>query len=109
LRMAVNWPQRGPSDVRPREGLRPTSPLQLAGMRIDPPPSLPCATGTMPVVTATADPPLEPPGVRDGSHGLCVGPYATGSVVGTRPSSGVFVRPQHTKPASRNRRTRLSV
>jgi hypothetical protein len=78
-------------------------------MRIEPPPSLPCATGTIPVATATADPPLEPPGERDVSHGLRVAPYATDSVVGTRPSSGVFVRPQQTNPASRKRRTRLSV
>ncbi len=105
----MSWPQRGPNDVRPRDGLRPTRPLQLAGMRIEPPPSLPCATGTIPVATATADPPLDPPGVREVSHGLSVGPYATGSVVGTRPSSGVFVRPQQTNPASRKRRTRLSV
>ncbi len=63
----------------------------------------------MPVATATAEPPLEPPGDRDVSHGLSVGPYAAGSVVGTSPNSGVFVRPQQTKPASRKRWTRLSV
>ena len=54
-------------------------------------------------------PPLEPPVVRSVSHGLRVGPYASGSVVGTSPSSGVFVRPTQTKPASRKRRARLSV
>ena len=43
-------------------------------MRIDPPPSLAWANGTMPAATAAADPPLEPPGVRDVSHGLRVGP-----------------------------------
>ena len=49
---------------RPRLGLRPTRPQQAAGMRIEPPPSLPCATGTMPAATAAAEPPEEPPGVR---------------------------------------------
>ena len=48
----------------------------LAGMRIDPPPSPACATGTIPLATAAADPPLEPPGVWSRFHGLCVGPYA---------------------------------
>jgi hypothetical protein len=64
----------GPSEERPREGFSPTSPQQLAGIRMDPPPSLACATATMPLATAAADPPLEPPGVRVVSHGLCVGP-----------------------------------
>src|SRR6185295_18910957 len=87
--------------TRPRLGLRPTSPQQLAGMRIDPPPSLACASGTMPAATAAAEPPDEPPVVCSVFHGLRLGPYAWGSVVGTRPCSGVFVRPMHTNPASR--------
>ena len=44
-----------------REGLRPTPPHQLAGMRIEPPMSEPCAIGTMPAVTAAWPPPVEPP------------------------------------------------
>ena len=83
----------GPLDTRPRDGLRPTRPQQLAGMRIEPPPSDAWATGTMPLATAAAAPPLEPPDVRSTLHGLRVGPYASGSVVGTSPNSGVFVRP----------------
>ena len=43
-------------------------------MRIDPPPSFAWAMGTMPAATAAALPPEEPPGVRDGSHGLRAGP-----------------------------------
>ena len=70
-------------------------------MRIEPPPSFACPTATIPLATAAAEPPLEPPVVRVVSHGLRVGPYASGSVVGTMPSSGVFVRPMQTKPASR--------
>ena len=43
-------------------------------MRIEPPPSLPWATGTRPAATAAADPPEEPPGVRSRFHGLLVAP-----------------------------------
>src|SRR5450432_2004051 len=102
-------PTSGPWLTRPRVGLSPTSPHSLAGMRIDPPPSLACATATMPLATAAADPPLEPPVVREVSHGFRVTPYASGSVVGTSPSSGVFVRPTQMKPASRYFRASASV
>ena len=91
--------------MRPWLGFSPTRPQHDAGMRIEPPPSLACASGTMPDATAAAAPPLDPPGVREVSHGLWVAPQATGSVVGTLPSSGLFVRPAMTSPASRNRLT----
>ncbi len=97
-------PKSGASDTRARVGFSPTSPQWLAGIRIEPPPSLACAAETTPAATAAAEPPLEPPGERSGSHGLWVGPYATGSVVGRIPSSGVLVRPSTTNPASRKRR-----
>ncbi len=51
----------GPKSMRPREGLRPNNPQQEAGMRIEPPPSDACATGSMPEATAAAAPPEEPP------------------------------------------------
>src|SRR5438045_900666 len=70
----------GPSDGRPRDGFSPTGPPSLAGRGIEPPPSFACAAGTMPEATAAADPPLDPPGERPTSHGLRVGPYASGSV-----------------------------
>ena len=54
-------PASGPWLTRPRVGLSPTRPHSLAGMRIEPPPSLACATATMPLATAAADPPDEPP------------------------------------------------
>src|SRR5579875_838375 len=58
----------GPSEIRPRDGLIPNSPHTLLGMRIDPPPSLPCAA---------AAPPLDPPADLDRSHGvLADGPTA---------------------------------
>src|SRR5262245_50507520 len=72
----------GPTGLRPRLGLSPNSPQHEAGMRIEPPPSPPCATGTIPEATAAAAPPLEPPGVRRTSQGFLVAPNKTGSVTG---------------------------
>ncbi len=69
LRLTHSWVLRpdssrsGPIDRRPWVGFRPTSPVHDAGIRIDPPPSLAWAIGTMPAATAAAAPPLEPPGV----------------------------------------------
>ena len=79
----------------------PTNPHADAGMRMLPPPSDALANGTIPAATAAAEPPLEPPGVRSRSHGLCVAPHASGWVVGRLPSSGLFVRPAMTSPAAR--------
>ena len=44
----------------------------------------------MPAATAAAAPPLDPPGVCSGSHGFRVGPYASGSVTGRLPNSGLL-------------------
>jgi hypothetical protein len=76
-------------------------------MRIEPPPSLPWAIGTMPAATAVPEPPDEPPLVRAGSHGLRVGPKRLVLVHGRIPHSGSVVVPTITKPASLNRRTTL--
>ena len=62
-RLSQLWARIGLREMRPRDDLSPTTPLALAGTRIEPPPSLPCATGTMPAATATAESPLEPMGV----------------------------------------------
>ena len=97
----------GPSEILPWLGFSPTSPQHEAGMRMEPPPSLACANGTMPLATAAAEPPLDPPGERLMSQGLWVAPQASGSVVGTLPSSGLLVRPAITKPASRKRLTNV--
>ncbi|MCY1529744.1 hypothetical protein D9M68_649080 [compost metagenome] len=72
---------------------------------MEPPPSLAPAMGTMPAATAAAEPPLEPPGVRDRSHGLRVMPKAAGSVNPFSASSGVLVLPMITAPASSRRCT----
>src|SRR6516164_10639687 len=91
--------------MRPKLGLRPTRPVHAAGIRIDPPPSPPVAIGTIPPATAAADPPLDPPGVTVGSHGLRVTPHAGLAVKHTEPNSGTAVLPTGTAPAPRRRAT----
>src|SRR6266498_4484366 len=63
----------GAWEIRPREGLIPKRPHTLDGIRIDPPPSLPRATGARPAATAAAAPPLDPPADRDRSQGVRAG------------------------------------
>src|SRR5437867_10743729 len=91
--------------MRPWLGLCPTSPLNDAGMRVEPPPSLAVANGTTPAATAAADPPLDPPGVRSGFHGLRVVPHALLRVYWMLPNSGAAVFPTGTAPAARSRAT----
>ena len=73
---------------------------------MEPPPSLPVASATMPEARAAAVPPEDPPGERSGSQGLRVGPYARLVVSPWYPYSGVAVLPSTTHPAARNRATR---
>ena len=58
----------------PCDGFRPYTPLKWAGLRMDPPMSLPSSIGDMPMATAAAEPPEDPPVVRVTSHGLLVTP-----------------------------------
>jgi hypothetical protein len=51
-----------------------TVPVNAAGMRSEPPPSVPTDQAPMRNPTAAALPPLEPPAVSAGFHGLPVGP-----------------------------------
>lgn len=74
---ASSW---GSSDTRSRCGFSPNRPHQVDGMRIEPPPSDPNASGASPAATAAALPPLLPPGVRRGSQGLRVAPNVSDSV-----------------------------
>jgi hypothetical protein len=62
------------------------------------------ATGTIPLATAAADPPEEPPGVRVRSQGLRVTPLAAVAVQGKIVSSGTLVIPIGIAPAARRRR-----
>src|SRR4051812_38660981 len=74
-------------------------------MRIEPPPSPPVANGTTPAATSAAEPPLDPPGVRETSHGLRVMPVSGPCVIPFQPNSGVVVLQKNTAPASRRRAT----
>src|SRR5699024_710711 len=84
-------PTPGPTGVRPRVGFKPNKLVKDAGMRIDPPPSLAPATGTIPEATAAAAPPLEPPGEYSVCQGLRVAAWSAGSVRFFNANSGVFV------------------
>src|SRR5699024_8378949 len=87
----------------PHVGLIPQTPVKLAGIRMDPPPSVPVASGPIPAATAAAAPPLEPPGVVDRSHGFLVTPVSGLSVTPFHAISGVVVFPTKTAPCSRSR------
>src|SRR3546814_19290072 len=91
--------------IRPRLGFRPTTPHRAAGMRTDPPMSVPSASGTQPVATATPEPPDEPPGVRVASQGLLVTPQRGLDVVPAWANSRVVVFPTRIAPAPARRRT----
>ena len=60
--------------TRPSVGLSPTTPQAPAGMRIEPPVSVPSETAHRPAASAAPLPPLEPPGLRSRSQGLRQGP-----------------------------------
>ena len=54
----------------PNAGLKPATPQSEAGMRIEPPVSLPMAQSHRAAPTAAAEPPDDPPATRVGSAGL---------------------------------------
>jgi len=68
----------------------PTTPQKLAGLRSEPPMSVPCATHAVPVATATAAPPEEPAAERAVFHGLRVAPNTSLKVLAPAPNSGVL-------------------
>ena len=65
---------RGPFGIRPKVAFRPNSPVNPAGIRMDPPPSPPVQIGKSPPAIDAADPPDEPPGVLSKSYGFDVAP-----------------------------------
>ena len=74
-------------EMRPKVVFSPSTPQNAAGSRIDPPVSLPMASGTSPAATAAADPPEDPPGTRPRSHGFEVEPRVACWVVIPQPNS----------------------
>src|SRR5262249_48212569 len=75
-------------------------PQMEAGCRMDPPVSDPRASGVIPAATATADPPLDPPGIRSSAHGFRVTPNAEFSVDDPMANSSQLVLPTMTAPAA---------
>src|SRR5262249_3544421 len=89
----------GQTGTRPYWGLMPARPVKLHGMRIEPPPSVPIASGVMPAATEAAAPALEPPGVLPGFHGVRVMPVSGQSPTALQPNSLVVVLPITIAPA----------
>jgi hypothetical protein len=54
----------------PKAGLNPLTPQSEAGIRIEPPVSVPMAQSHIPAATAAAEPPDDPPATRRTSCGL---------------------------------------
>lgn len=91
--------------TRPGVGRKPTTLQKAAGLRSDPPVSLPVAIGDMPQASDTAAPPLLPPQVLPRSYGLWVAPNTVLNVCDPAPNSGVFVFPSVIAPARFTRAT----
>src|SRR5450432_2038893 len=89
----------------PKVGLKPTTPLNALGTRMEPPPSVPTASGPKPAATAATAPALLPPGVCDRLHGLRVVPLSGLSPMLFKPNPEVVVLPSSTAPCSRSRAT----
>src|SRR6478672_6216623 len=91
--------------TRPGVGRKPTTLQNAAGLRSEPPVSLPVAIGDIPHASATAAPPLLPPHVLPRSYGLRVAPKTVLNVCDPAPNSGVLVLPSVTAPARFTRAT----
>src|SRR3989338_7368904 len=89
-------------DTAPYVGLKPTTPQNPAGCRMEPPVSEPRAPRASPAATAATEPPELPPGTRDVSCGFRVGPYAEFSVEAPIANSSILVRPNKTTPCCFN-------
>src|ERR1700760_2831862 len=101
----VGVAEAGQTGTRPKLALKPKVPVKAAGMRIEPPPSVPSANGVIPAATEAAQPALEPPGVSERSSGLRVTPVSGESPTGLQPNSLVVVLPIRIAPAARARST----
>src|SRR5512145_2548336 len=83
----------GSCPINPPVGFSPTSPQNAAGIRIDPPPSVPVANGAMPAASPAPLPPLEPPGDQSRAQGSCVSPKSRFAVNPSNANSGTLVFP----------------
>ena len=88
-----------PVGTRPGLGRSPTTLQKLAGLRSDPPRSLPSARATNRAASAAAAPPLLPPALRPRWYGLRVAPKTGLTVCEPAPNSGTLVFPRLIAPA----------
>ena len=95
----------GQFGTRPGLGRRPTTLQKFAGLRRDPPRSLPSARDTSRAASAAAAPPLLPPALRLRSQGLRVAPKTGLTVCEPAPNSGTLVLPRLIAPAAAIRDT----
>ncbi len=100
-------PVRGTS---PNVGFIPTMPQNCAGMRFEPPSSVPNAANAIPHATDTAEPALEPPGVFTpaGSYGLRTCPVSELVPLPWYAKSSAAVLPSTIAPAARMRATSIA-
>eukprot|EP01022_Parablepharisma_sp_SALTPOND_P021553 TRINITY_DN427_c1_g3_i1.p1 TRINITY_DN427_c1_g3~~TRINITY_DN427_c1_g3_i1.p1 ORF type:complete len:1404 (-),score=404.80 TRINITY_DN427_c1_g3_i1:6090-10301(-) len=78
--------------TRPNVGLKPTTPQQAAGRRIEPPVSLPMDRSTRLAPTAEAEPLEDPPVMRAGSCGFTAVPFQSLMPVMPQASSCMLAR-----------------
>src|SRR5215510_15534983 len=98
-------------EISPSVGFTPTSEFQLAGLRIEPDVSVPTATVHNSAATATAEPLLDPPGLRRSPYGFFTWPprelKPAGMLVVRKFAHSVMLAlPRITAPASRSFVTR---
>src|ERR1700761_4187118 len=89
------------SGTRPQVVFRPAIPQQAAGIRTEPPVSVPRATSASPAATATAEPLDDPPGSRPGSSGFTGVPDHAFTPLADQHSSVTLVLPTIRAPARR--------
>gem|GEM_PF-6562866 len=97
---SVGVADAGKTGTRPNWALIPKRLVIDAGIRSEPPPSVPSASALTPAATLAAAPALEPPGVRVRSQGLRVMPVNGESPTALQPNSLVVVLPMMQPPAA---------
>src|SRR3989475_12878078 len=93
----------GEVGTRPIEGRMPTTPQNEAGIRSDPPRSVPSPSAIMPVASAAQPPPVEPPALFVGAQGVRGLPKTSLKVLPPAANSGALVLPRITAPAALSR------
>ena len=73
--------------------MKPTTPQHAAGIRIEPPESVPSAYSTSPAASAAPLPPLDPPAIRPGAIGFGTVPKVRFSEVMPHANSCRFALP----------------